>query len=136
MTRQPGWEQRLLALVESARAKPYRLGLHDCAIFAASAIEALTGSHPIALAGAYASRAAALRFQRQFGASLSAAVTAVLGIPPVGVRMARRGDLLLYVDAAEVQHLGVCLDHRGVLLLEAGLQFPALAHFSGAWRIG
>lgn len=138
MTRQPGWEARLHALVERARHQPYRLGVHDCAVFAANVIEAVTGNAAAAaiLAGAYRSKAAALRFQRRFGRTLAEAVSNSLELDPQPVRQARRGDVLLFVDAAGVEHLGACVDHRGVTLHPSGLNFRPLRDFASAWRIG
>lgn len=43
MTRFPDWQNRLAAYVEAIRAVPFSYGYHDCALFAAGAVEAMTG---------------------------------------------------------------------------------------------
>ena len=43
MSRVHGWHGRLTRYLAEARKKPYEVGVHDCALFAAGAIEAITG---------------------------------------------------------------------------------------------
>lgn len=43
MTRLPGWQSRLAAWLSSISRTPFEPGRHDCALFAAGAVEALTG---------------------------------------------------------------------------------------------
>lgn len=42
-TRLPGWRPRLVAYLEAVRARPFAYGSHDCALFVAGAVEAMTG---------------------------------------------------------------------------------------------
>lgn len=41
--RTKGWQKRLTAYVDAQRATPFRPGRMDCALFAAGAVEAMTG---------------------------------------------------------------------------------------------
>jgi len=41
--RLPDWRPRLVSFVNSVRARPFAYGTHDCALFAAGAVEAMTG---------------------------------------------------------------------------------------------
>lgn len=43
MQRLDDWEARLIAVLEAAQSRPFRLGTWDCALFAAAAVEAQTG---------------------------------------------------------------------------------------------
>ena len=43
MKRYPDWKPRLIAWLAKAAGTPYRPGTHDCALFAAGAVEAMTG---------------------------------------------------------------------------------------------
>lgn len=43
MTRHTDWRTRLLAYVSDCAARPFAAGRHDCALFAAGAVEAMTG---------------------------------------------------------------------------------------------
>lgn len=41
--RLPDWRPRLVAYLEEVRTRPFAYGQHDCALFAAGAVEAMTG---------------------------------------------------------------------------------------------
>lgn len=43
MTRLPDWRARLVAYLGTVVRKPYRPGRHDCALFVAGGVEAMTG---------------------------------------------------------------------------------------------
>lgn len=43
MKRLSDWRPRLVAYMNTAARKPFRPGRHDCALFAAGAVEAMTG---------------------------------------------------------------------------------------------
>ena len=51
MTRLPDWRTRLAVYLAAGRAKPFAYGEHDCARFAAGAVEAVTGADPSAALG-------------------------------------------------------------------------------------
>lgn len=42
-SRLPDWRPRLTAYLEKVRARPFAYGSHDCAMFVAGAVEAMTG---------------------------------------------------------------------------------------------
>lgn len=42
-SRQPDWRPRLAAYLEEVRDRPFAYGSHDCALFVAGAVEAMTG---------------------------------------------------------------------------------------------
>lgn len=42
-SRRPDWRPRLVAYLEEVRARPFSYGTHDCALFVAGAVEAMTG---------------------------------------------------------------------------------------------
>jgi len=48
VSRPPDWPERLLAALAAARDRPFRWGEHDCCLFAADLIEAVTGVDPAA----------------------------------------------------------------------------------------
>jgi hypothetical protein len=43
MTRLPGWQKRLTAYIAACARREFAPGQHDCALFAAGAVEAMTG---------------------------------------------------------------------------------------------
>jgi hypothetical protein len=46
--RLPDWKPRLLAYLQESSARPFQFGTHDCALFAAGAVQAMTGFDPAA----------------------------------------------------------------------------------------
>lgn len=123
-----GWEARLAAVIEAARARPYVLGEHDCFRFACAAVEALTDRDLWSdWAGTYSTRRQALRQIVQYGGSFTGAMSKLFGVVPCSPRLARRGDILKFVSNDE-PHLGVCTGTEVAVLAEAGLiGIPATA---------
>ena len=137
LIRADGWESRLAAAVAGALDRPYRLGEHDCFIFANRCAEAMTGVNPgIAFIGKYTMRIGVLRLIRAYaGGGLREGITKMLGIEPLPPRQARRGDWLLYHDDVG-EHIGVCLGGTAAVLIEHGLSHVALDKCVCAWAIG
>ena len=158
MTRKEGWELRLADSIEAARAKPYVLGEHDCLRVALGAVEAITGVEMWSrFAGKYSSRREALRLfldrsrWSEFyggeipkekeceaqGATLTIFETVfsiLFGTLPIDARLARKGDVVKYVDREE--HLGVCVGAQVAVLKDDGLSFVPRSKCSLCWRIG
>lgn len=135
--RESGWEARLFDVIEDARSRPYALGEHDCFRVACKAVHALTlEDHWPAFAGRYRNRREALRVMAAYGASFEAFVDAVFGAPRVGVRLARRGDLVALQTADGEKHLGVELGGQVACLGEHGLLYVPTLTCLCAWRIG
>lgn len=66
--RRSDWYARLSAYVEEVRRKPFVYGEHDCALFAAGAVDAMTGSDPAAgLRGKYKTIAGGFRQLKKLG---------------------------------------------------------------------
>lgn len=118
-----GWEQRLDAVLESARHKPYVLGRHDCLRVACAAYEAITGiNHWPRFCGTYQSKLESLRAIREVARDFSAAITRVTETQPIAMPFARRGDIALYKDARG-EHLGVCVGQFVAVLGPQGMLF-------------
>ena len=68
MTRLPDWRGRLRAYASSAARTPFNYGRHDCALFAAGAVAAMTGEDPAAgWRGRYTTLRGGLRVIRKAG---------------------------------------------------------------------
>ena len=138
LTRRPDWPERLATAVEAARGKPYVLGENDCLRLACAAVEALTGEDFWPRFAGYKTHRQALVTIARIAPSLGEAVTATLGVPPIRVFGAWRGDIMLFRDDRGEDHLGVALG-RNVLVMAAegslhiGLDHPGLVC---AWRVG
>ncbi len=94
------WEQRLHAFLESEKAKPFAWGTHDCCIFAANWILALTGVDIAEdFRGKYTDEASCTALMAKLGyADVDAMITAQLTVKwqfaVVHPNFAHRGDLI------------------------------------------
>lgn len=126
------WVARLRETVDAYRAEPFSWGRHNCGLFSARCVDAITGSD-WAKEFQFDSPAAALRFVKESG-GIEAAVTARLG-EPVPNRCARRGDVCL-VDVEDGDGLGVCYGADVLVASDDGLESYALARVRKHWRVG
>lgn len=132
------WPERLDAALERARKTEFHWGEHDCCLFAADVVQAMTGHDPAAgFRGKYSDEAGAAALIAAHG-SLKGLVRSVLG-DPVHPSRARRGDIVLgpVPTAGGTQAgIGVCVGRQWAVPLPTGLRFLPLAAAAAAWRIG
>ena len=134
--RTKGWEARLAAVMEAARETPYVLGEHDCFRLACHAICALTGEDRWPeFAGRYRTKGEALRVIAEYGASFDRAFSWFFGCAPADRKLARRGDIVKFMQEGEA-HLGVCLGIRAAVLGDEGLMYVDIADCEHCWRVG
>jgi hypothetical protein len=132
--RRPDWTQRLWLQVETARDQRFCYAQLDCCLFAARCVDAMTGSDFVArLQAEYHDEASAMAYLKRMG-GLQAAVTAHLGEPLPRPAMAQRGDVVMFVDGAGQDTLGIC---TGELLATTGrgFQFQPMTLATVAWRV-
>lgn len=126
------WPARLGAEIERARERPFCWGEHDCALWTASVVAAITGvDYAAEWRGKYASELGAIKHLLRGGhQSVDSLATNTLG-EPIAPLLAQRGDVMLFDGA-----LGVCIGTAGAFVtLEEGLTFVPLAQCVKAWRV-
>jgi len=146
LARIEGWEGAFLALIQARARAPLHWGTHDCCLFAADVVLAVTGVDlGTPFRGRYKTPRGALGALRRFaGGGVAAAAEkiaeryAIREIPPL---MARRGDVgLLPAVAAPGSGfdgaLGVCVGATWAVAGTCGLDHVPLAAALRAWRIG
>lgn len=128
--RLPNWQTRLAAYVRQRSSQPLVWGVHDCALFAAGAVAAVTGRYvPLP---AYIGARQGLRTLRALG-GLRAIATRELG-DPIPAQRAGVGDVVL-VATGKREALALC---NGVTALGPGpdgLVAVPLRHAVMAWRV-
>lgn len=131
-----GWELRLGGVFDQWRDAPFEWGTHDCVLFAARCVEAVTGENPCpGLEGTYTTQAGALAALSAAGyADLAEAFEAAVGAPRP-VLFARRGDIVLtdpFVSAV------VDLTGETIVGLDpvAGFTFAPLRSAISAFTVG
>jgi hypothetical protein len=100
------WEDRLRTYLDRVNDEPFRWGRHDCALFAADCIRAMTGFDPgEAFRGRYDTKTGAAEALREFGAgTLLRTVVSWLG-KSKSIHLAQRGDIVMNADLA----CGICV---------------------------
>jgi hypothetical protein len=128
--RLPDWEDRLCLFIESRRDVPFAWGSHDCALFAADAVAALTGADFGApFRGQYDDAAGAAAALRTFGGgTLVRTFDRHLKRRPVA--LAQRGDL-----AMAQASIGVVMGDHALLIGDLGLERIARADWQRCWAV-
>ena len=134
--RLPDWRSKLAFYLHSIAAKPFVWGGHDCALFAAGAVEAMTG-HDFAaeFRGRYNTSIGGMRILRKAGFSDHAALAASLFME-VKPAFAHVGDIAV-VDTEQGAALGVVQGSRVYVLrpAEAGVGTVDLLDASRVFRV-
>jgi hypothetical protein len=133
MTRQHDWMLRLERLMSERRAMPFAWGSNDCCMWAADAVQAVTGRDPAAdLRGTYTTQEAALEVIEQAG-GLRALAAARLGLE-VPVVAAQTGDVGLLEQPTGDQALCVCMGGHWQAVAPHGLWAVPTSWVLCAWR--
>ena len=135
MARVEQWERLLAAAIDTARAKPFVWGVHDCPTFAFEARMILTDGEDIAALwrGRYTTALGGERVMRRLGwASLEEMGRSLLGEPRPSVLLARRGDIVL---AETGLGFGICTGASAVGMAPEGLMTVPLTSCRLAWPI-
>lgn len=130
------WPERLAALIEERRFAPFVWGVHDCAMFAADAVERQTGVDPLAQwRGTYNSEETGDAILG--GVSLTMFMDAALrayGADPIAPAIAQRGDFVII----NVGNMPTCGVHLGGSVAAPGvnrLHFLPFRSICRAWAI-
>jgi len=112
---------------------PFSWGGHDCTLFAADCVLALTGTDPAAAyRDNYSSEAGAVAIIAAAG-SLRALVTAAMGME-INPKLAQRGDVVL-IEAAGKEALGICVGVNLVAATTVGYRSLPMKRAVAAWRV-
>ena len=145
LTRIEGWPEKLMAEVELARTIPFMWGLHDCCIFVADCVYAITGED---LAHNWRDRYYDEASMQIFLASqdltdltsVADALAAENQLEQVDPRQGRRGDIYQF-DTLLGPTLGVLVDSRIVTTAPQGTKFIHLEDIiykpnTRTWKVG
>ena len=132
MQRLADWEPRIAAYLDACADRPFAYGTHDCCLFAAGAIEALTGVDAGApWRGRYKTEAGAARALKRRGFdSHDAAFTDLLG-EPLGALAAARGDIV-----SDGANIGVMWVGGAWFVTDDGLQMQPAGTLQRCWKVG
>ena len=132
--RLPDWKARLTDYLTQCAGQPYLLGRHDCALFAAGAMEAVCGIDPAApWRGRYITKAAGLRLVRRAGHADHVAVFAA-ALEEIAPAFAAAGDIAV-VESDGAQLLAVVQGEGVYVLQPSGLAIVGRAVMRRAFRL-
>jgi hypothetical protein len=138
--RLPDWQKRFAEFGQARASMPFSWGSNDCCLFAAHAVEAVTGRNPMAEFEAYGTaagprRKALRRLLRAIdkAGGLRAFVTAHLG-EPVSPRMAGVGDVVMVANEGD-ELVGVCNGVNVVAPGKDGMVCLSMSDAIAAWKI-
>jgi hypothetical protein len=130
-----GWEQRLAAYTRSHMRTPYRWGSHDCALFAAGAVEVITGedfAHEFR--GNYDDEPSAARVLSLIGCA-DVADLASRYLHEISPSEARRGDVVM-IEGKLGPFLAIVDGRTAVGPAARGLTHSPVALAQRAWGVG
>lgn len=131
------WNERLNEVVLSARIKPFEWGVHDCGVFTADCIKAITNVDYAQAFRGYQSALGAEHIVSQYG-GLSALVDQITNTSRVHRSHARRGDLVLGLPPESDVFggsLGICLGVKFAFVDRIGLSMQGIDVVQIAWSI-
>lgn len=133
--RLPDWRPRLSAYLIEVASKPFAYGSHDCALFVAGAVQAMTGHDPAAaFKGQYSDLKSGLKHLRKAGLQ-SHIDLADASFDPVPLAFAGVGDIAVIDVPGEVPALGIFEGQHIAVPRETGLGFVPREAATIAYRV-
>ncbi len=128
------WPERLFAEIGRASKRQFEFGKHDCCLFAANCIKAMTGKDPARGFRRYRSELGAYKLiRRQWAGKLENIATGPAGGTEIPVSMAQRGDLVLAV-LKDTDALGICVGSEAAFASD-GVAYLPMSECVKAWSI-
>lgn len=137
--RKSAWPEILAAELESASDRPFKYGSHDCCMFAARVVKAMTGTDFARGLRGYKSAASAQRMLNEKGyGTLKKTLYYLMRkqqCKKIPVAQARRGDVMLGIDKDGNPALGICVGADTAFASDGIAYIPTLKSI-GAYRCG
>ena len=125
------WEDALSNYIATKRHDPFEYGVNDCCLFAAGAVEAITGKDPMSeFRGKYDSLKTSLKAIKDIGAGTLEA-TMDNKFPEVAIGHAQRGDLAFFNES-----VGVVVGGFAYFVSDDGLERINRSLWNKCWSVG
>ena len=125
------WENALAEYIAAKRHEPFEYGINDCSLFAAGAVEAITGEDPMAeFRGKYDSLKTSLKAIKDIGSG-TLETTLDGKFQEVEIGQAQRGDLA-FVDGS----VGVVMGGFAYFVSDDGLERINRSLWDKCWGVG
>lgn len=131
----PDWRPRLVARMAEAASRPFAYGTHDCALFVADALFAMTGHDAAAeYRGRYNTIKSGLKATLKAGCADHVDVYHQL-LQPVAPAFAVMGDIAVIPMAGSIPALGIFEGGQVIVLRESGLGLLPRDSATAAFRV-
>ena len=131
VSRKSDWPEQMIASIEAARMRPFVWGEHDCCLFSADVVLAMTGADLAeVIRGKYTTEKQALKLIKK--QSIESYLDERL--PVKDKRFTSRGDLVM-VDGGMGNALGICVGAKIAVLELSGLTFVGFDKYIKSWEI-
>jgi len=125
------WEDALSEYITTKRDEPFEYGLNDCCLFAAGAVEAITGEDPRPeFREKYDSLKTSIKAIKEIGAGTLEA-TMDGKFPEVAISHAQRGDLAFFNDS-----VGIVMGGFAYFVSDDGLERIDRSVWDKCWSVG
>jgi hypothetical protein len=124
------WPSILFEEIEKARTAPFSWSQHNCAIWCADVVLAMTGTD---YAAPFRARVKTEKSARRFLKTKSLKALVSEQLQEIPVKMAQRGDVVLMIQN-EIEILGICLGEHAAFINKQGLAFFPIDSMTNAWR--
>jgi hypothetical protein len=125
------WEEALSNYIITKRHEPFEYGVNDCCLFAAGAVEAITGEDPMSeFRGKYDSLKTSLKAIKDIGAG-TLKTTMDGKFPEVAIGHAQRGDLAFFNES-----VGVVVGGFAYFVSDDGLERINRSLWDKCWSVG
>lgn len=130
MMRKESWPSDLNAFIQTVG--PFQWGQNDCCLFAANAVECITGVDPAKKYRGYKTKLGAAKKLK--GMTIDEVWTKEFG-EPINPKLLQRGDVVLFQNGQD-QSVGVCLGVQFAAISEEGLiMLDMQNHAIMGWKI-
>lgn len=125
------WEEALSDYMATKRHEPFEYGVNDCCLFAAGAVEAITGEDPMPeFRGKYDSLKTSLQVIKDIGAG-TLETTMDAKFSEVQISHAQRGDLAFFDGS-----VGVVMGSFAYFVSDDGLERINRSLWDKCWGVG
>ena len=129
------WPTKLVESLKEAKNKPFVWGEHDCCLFAADIVKAMTGDDLAAgYRGKYSTAKEAIKLIKKISNDGTVAGIVDLHFKRVPVSFAKRGDIVS-VQTNHGEAIGVCAGGGAHFVIESGTIIYPRPLWSIAWRV-
>jgi hypothetical protein len=124
------WEQALSDYISSKRDEPFQYGVNDCCMFAAGAVEAMTGVDPMEeFKGTYSDLRGSIKALKEIGDG-DLETTLDSKFEEVAISHAQRGDLAFFDES-----VGVIMGGFAYFVSDEGLERIPREMWEKCWSV-